>query len=123
LAERYRLVVITKRDLLDQERKIAASGLSDLFAAVEIVSEKTSETYERLFARHGAGADRSAMIGNSLRSDILPALEAGAWAAHVPYHLTWAHEAAEPPLGHPRFAELRRFSDVPHWLEGVEAGR
>jgi putative hydrolase of the HAD superfamily len=117
LADRYRLVVITKGDLLDQERKLAASGLGDLFAAVEIVSEKTSETYARVFARHGTGPSEAAMIGNSLRSDILPALEAGSFAAHIPYPLTWAHEAGEAPTGHPRFAELDTFADVPAWLE------
>jgi len=119
LGERYRLVVITKGDLLDQERKIAASGLGALFAAVEIVSDKTAETYRRIFARHGTGAGEAAMIGNSLRSDILPALEAGAFAAHIPYALTWAHEIAEAPVGCPRFAELASITEVPAWLEGV----
>jgi putative hydrolase of the HAD superfamily len=90
-----------------------------LFAAVEIVSEKDASTYERVFARHGTGAAQAAMCGNSLRSDILPALEAGAWAAHVPYPLTWAHEMAEPPLGHPRFAELASIAEFPPWLAVV----
>src|SRR3954462_8379095 len=90
LAEHYRLVLITKGDLLHQEQKLAASGLGELFAAVEIVSEKDAATYERVFARHGAGAARAAMAGNSLRSDVIPALEAGRYAAHVPYHVTWA---------------------------------
>jgi putative hydrolase of the HAD superfamily len=117
LAERYRLVVITKGDLLDQERKLAASGLGDLFAAVEIVSEKTAATYQRIFARHGTGAAEAAMASNSLRSDILPALAAGAFAAHIPYALVWAHEAADAPLGHPRFAELASITEVPAWLE------
>ena len=119
LSERYRLVLITKGDLLHQEQKLAASGLGDLFAAVEIVSEKDASTYERIFARHGTGAGEAAMCGNSLRSDILPALEAGAWAAHVPYPLTWAHEMAEPPQGHPRFAELGSIAEFPGWLAGL----
>ncbi len=117
LSERYRLVVITKGDLLDQERKVAASGLGDLFAAVEIVSEKSADTYRTIFSRHGTGAEQAAMIGNSLKSDVLPALEAGAYAAHIPYALTWAHEMAEAPLGRPRFAELTSISDVPAWLQ------
>ncbi len=121
LSERYRLVLITKGDLLDQERKVAASGLADLFAAVEIVSEKTTATYERIFARHGTGAPEAAMIGNSLRSDILPALAAGAFAAHIPFVLTWAHEVAEAPAGHPRFAELASIVEVPAWLERCAA--
>jgi putative hydrolase of the HAD superfamily len=116
LSADYRLVLITKGDLMHQEQKLAASGLGDLFAAVEIVSEKDARTYETVFARHGTGAGEAAMCGNSLRSDILPALEAGAWAAHVPYPLTWAHEMAEPPVGHPRFAELASIDQFPGWL-------
>ena len=118
LAERYRLVLITKGDLLHQERKLAASGLGELFTAVEIVSEKDAEVYARVFARHGAGAAHSAMVGNSLRSDVLPALEAGAFAAHIPYAMTWAHELADAPVGHPRFAELASIAELPGWLEG-----
>jgi putative hydrolase of the HAD superfamily len=123
LAERYRLVLITKGDLLHQENKLAASGLGDHFAAVEIVSEKDASTYARVFERHGTGARAAAMVGNSVRSDILPALEAGAFAAHVPYHLTWAHEHAEAPLDHPRFAELASIDEAPAWLEAIERGR
>ncbi len=119
LSTDYRLVLITKGDLLHQEQKLAASGLGDLFAAVEIVSEKDASTYERVFARHGSGAARSAMCGNSLRSDVLPALEAGGYAAHVPYPLTWAHEFAEAPLGHPRFAELASIADLPGWVQSL----
>jgi putative hydrolase of the HAD superfamily len=120
LSERYRLVLITKGDLLHQEQKLAASGLGDLFAAVEIVSEKDAHTYERVFARHGTGAAEAVMCGNSMRSDILPALEAGAYAAHVPYPLTWAHEVAEAPVGHERFAELSNIGDLPAWIEGLD---
>jgi putative hydrolase of the HAD superfamily len=120
LADRYRLVLITKGDLHHQERKLAASGLGDHFSAVEIVSEKDAAVYARVFSRHGPGPERSAMVGDSLRSDILPALAAGAFAAHVPPPLTWAHEAAEPPLGHPRFAELAAIAELPAWLEGCE---
>jgi len=119
LAEDYRLVLITKGDLLHQEQKLAASGLGGRFSAVEIVSEKDASTYERVFARHGTGAARSAMCGNSMRSDILPALEAGAYAAHVPYAITWAHEAADAPQGHPRFAELPSIAQLPRWVRGL----
>jgi putative hydrolase of the HAD superfamily len=120
LADQYRLVLITKGDLLHQENKLAASGLGDHFAAVEIVSEKDTATYRRVFARYGTGATQAAMVGNSVKSDILPALDAGAYAAHIPYHLTWAHEHAEPPVDHPRFAELAAFADLPGWLESLE---
>jgi putative hydrolase of the HAD superfamily len=116
LSDAYRLVLITKGDLMHQEQKLAASGLGELFAAVEIVSEKDATTYETVFARHGTGAAEAAMCGNSLRSDILPALRAGAWAAHVPYPLTWAHEMADAPSGHPRFAELASIGELPRWL-------
>jgi|SRR5436190_14782145 putative hydrolase of the HAD superfamily len=119
LSETYRLVLITKGDLLHQEQKLAASGLGELFAAVEIVSEKDARTYETVFARHGTGAAQAAMCGNSLRSDVLPALEAGCYAAHVPYPITWAHEMAEPPQANPRFAELPSIADLPGWVRGL----
>jgi putative hydrolase of the HAD superfamily len=119
LSEHYRLVLITKGDLLHQEQKLAASGLGDLFAAVEIVSEKDASTYVRVFERHGTGAAEAVMCGNSLRSDILPALEAGSWGAHVPYPITWAHEMAEPPAGHDRFVELATISDLPGWVRSL----
>ncbi|OHB30305.1 MAG: HAD family hydrolase [Phenylobacterium sp. RIFCSPHIGHO2_01_FULL_69_31] len=115
----YRLVLITKGDLLHQEQKLAASGLGDLFAAVEIVSEKDASTYARVFDRYGTGAAEAVMCGNSMRSDILPALEAGAWGAYIPYHITWAHEVAEPPAEHPRLAELKSISELPAWVRGL----
>jgi len=119
LSESYRLVLITKGDLLHQEQKLAASGLGDLFAAVEILSEKDASTYVRIFERHGTGAAGAAMCGNSIRSDILPALEAGAFAAHIPYPLTWAHEMAEAPSGNPRFAELASIAELPAWVKNL----
>lgn len=119
LSKTYRLVLITKGDLLHQEQKLAASGLGDLFAAVEIVSEKDASTYARVFERHGTGAGQAVMCGNSMRSDILPAIEAGSWAAHVPYPLTWAHEVAEAPVGHNRFVELASIRDLPGWVSRV----
>jgi putative hydrolase of the HAD superfamily len=119
LAASHRLVLITKGDLLHQEQKLAASGLGDLFAAVEIVSEKDERTYRTIFQRHGSGAEAAAMCGNSIRSDVLPALAAGAWAAHIPYHVTWAHEMAEPPVDHPRFAELASIAELPAWVRSL----
>ncbi|MFN6978820.1 MAG: HAD family hydrolase, partial [Gemmobacter sp.] len=97
LAGRFRLVLVTKGDLLHQESKLARSGLGDLFDAVEIVSDKTPAVYSAVFARHGDGAERALMVGNSLRSDVLPVLAAGGWGVHVPHALTWAVEHAEPP--------------------------
>ena len=119
LSNDFRLVLITKGDLLHQEQKLAASGLGDWFAAVEIVSEKDAGTYGRVFARHGTGAGEAAMCGNSLKSDVLPALEAGAWAAHLPYPVTWAHETAETPVKHPRFVELASIADLPAWVRAL----
>lgn len=103
---RHRVLLITKGDLLDQERKLAQSGLGDLFHAVEIVSDKTPAVYARIFARHGTGADQAMMVGNSLKSDVIPAIDAGGWGVHVPHSLTWALERADPPQGHARFATL-----------------
>ena len=97
LSARHRLLLITKGDLFDQESKIARSGLAERFAAIEIVSEKDPETYRRLLARHGVEPGRFVMVGNSVRSDILPVLGVGGHAVHVPYAVTWAHEEAEPP--------------------------
>lgn len=116
LARHYPLMLITKGDLFHQEDKVARSGLADLFSAVEIVSEKDVPTYARVFGRHGVAPDRLAMIGNSLKSDVLPILEVGGWGVHIPYHLTWAHEAAPEPLGHPRYVRLADIRDVPDWV-------
>ncbi|WP_417673709.1 HAD family hydrolase [Roseibium sp.] len=113
----YRLVLITKGDLFDQERKIAASGLADYFNAIEVVSEKTADTYQALFARHGSGAENALMIGNSLKSDILPALEAGSIGVHVPYQLTWGLEHAEEPAGHDRFHRIDHIGKLLQLLE------
>ena len=118
LKGRYRLIVITKGDLFDQERKLASSGLDPYFDAVEIVTEKTPDTYRKLFARHGPGPERAMMIGNSLKSDILPALAAGSFAVHVPHELTWALELAEEPANHPRFRKVGRLAEVPRLLAG-----
>ncbi|MGI4739705.1 MAG: HAD family hydrolase [Janthinobacterium lividum] len=87
-----RLMVLTKGDLFDQESKLARSGLGDFFDYVEIVSEKNEATYQRILARHGVAPADFLMIGNSLKSDILPVLALGARAIHVPYHTTWVHE-------------------------------
>jgi len=103
LGETHRLVLITKGELLDQERKLAASGLGDHFDAVEIVSDKTPEVYTRVFKRHGTGAEQAMMVGNSLASDIVPALTAGAWGVHVPSSYSWALDHHEGPEDTTRF--------------------
>lgn len=121
LAGKYRLVLVTKGDLLDQERKLAASGLGDRFSAVEIVSEKDRATYERVFTRHGTGPEEAVMAGNSMKSDVLPAIEAGAFGVHIPYHVTWAHELADAPEGHPRYVSLSRIDELPDWIAAIGA--
>ncbi len=112
LAGRFRLVLITKGDLFDQERKLAQSGLGELFDAVEIVSEKVDATYVTLFHRHGDGPDRALMVGNSMKSDVLPAIGAGAWGVHVPHRPTWALEHAAAPVGHERFRSIEDLSGL-----------
>ena len=117
LAGRYRIVLVTKGDLIDQERKLAQSGLGELFDAVEIVSDKRAGVYRTVFARHGSGAEQAIMVGNSLKSDVIPMIEAGGWGVHVPHGLTWELEAAEPPREEPRFAEIADLGALPGLVE------
>lgn len=93
------VLLITKGDLFDQESKLARSGLAEEFDGVEVVSEKDGATYRRVLARHGADPSSFLMVGNSLRSDVLPALDIGARAVHVPYQITWQHEVVDAPAG------------------------
>jgi len=92
LGKRYDLLLITKGDLFDQESKLARSGLAGLFLGVEIVSEKDVESYRRILERRGIKSKEFVMVGNSLRSDVVPVLELGARAVHIPYQVTWHHE-------------------------------
>lgn len=115
LKETVTLILVTKGDLLDQERKLAQSGLGDHFDKVEIVSEKTAPTYARIFA-HGGPA---AMVGNSLRSDVVPAIEAGVYGIHVPHDLTWELERAEAPIDNPRFHRIDTMSALPALLDRI----
>lgn len=120
LAGKYFLVLITKGDLFDQERKLAQSGLGDYFDAVEIVSEKTATTYRRIFGKHGEGPERSVMVGNSLKSDIVPAIAAGAWGVFVPHELTWVLEHVEKPAEAPRFREIPDLGHVPDLVANLQ---
>ncbi len=113
LAGTHRLILITKGDLFDQERKVAQSGLGDFFSAVEIVSDKTAETYRRVFSRHANGPEQAMMVGNSLKSDVVPAIDAGGWGVHVPHDLTFALEHAEEPAGSPRYRRIDRLRELP----------
>jgi putative hydrolase of the HAD superfamily len=113
LAAAHRLMVITKGDLFEQEAKIARSGLGDFFTHIEIVSEKTPLAYEKIVARYGVRPGSFLMVGNSLRFDILPVIEIGGRAAHVPYRTTWFHETVpESELVGKEFSTLERISDL-----------
>ena len=109
----HHLLLLTKGDLFDQESKLARSGLGDLFDHVEIVSEKDEATYRRLFQRYQAAPERFVMIGNSLKSDILPVARLGYRAIHVPYHATWIHEhVPEAELAGVEFQQVASLEEV-----------
>jgi len=118
LARDYPVILVTKGDLLDQETKLARSGLGHLFKAIEIVSDKNADVYRRLIARYGVDGERFVMVGNSLRSDILPAVQAGAHAVHVPYEMSWAHERVPPEaLADVRYHEIGHIRELPGLLQ------
>ncbi len=107
IAGGHEIVLITKGDLFHQESKIERSGLADLFRRIEVVSEKDPATYARVLRELDVPASRFAMIGNSLRSDIEPVIELGGWGIHMPYHITWAHEAEHALVeGEPRMLQV-----------------
>lgn len=112
LSARYRLVLATKGDLLDQQRKLERSGLGKYFERVEVMSDKKETDYQQLLKRTGCRPEEFLMAGNSVKSDILPVLSIGAWAAHIPYEITWEHEVVEAPLQHERCFELKKLSDL-----------
>jgi len=118
LAASHRLVLVTKGDLFHQETKVAGSGLGELFEAVHIVSEKTPDTYRRVLDEAGVDPASFVMVGNSLRSDVLPAVEIGARGVHVPYHITWGLEHAELPEALvDRVVHLDRLAHLPAALD------
>ncbi len=114
LQPHFRLVVATKGDLLDQERKLNASGLQHYFHHIEIMTEKQPKDFEKLLRHLDTPANEFVMIGNSLKSDVLPVLQLGGTGIQIPYHVTWAHEHAEAPLQHPHF---RSFDSVRHVVD------
>lgn len=118
LKGKYQLMVITKGDLLDQEGKVARSGLAHYFDAIEVVSHKTSDAYDKLLNKHHIDKSQFLMIGNSLRSDVLPILDIGAKAIHIPYHTTWAHEEVSDSVlaQYPNLVTLDDVSLLPEWL-------
>lgn len=120
LRDRYRLMLITKGDLLDQEAKLARSGLDVFFSAVEVVSEKDENAYRAILCRHGIQPSEFLMVGNSVRSDILPVVALGGHAVHVPYDTTWIHEHVED-ADTSGFSTLEHLGMLPVWLETERA--
>lgn len=121
LSVKYDLMLVTKGDLRDQESKLARSGLASHFEHVEIVSDKQSVNYATILDRHRIAPRRFLMVGNSLRSDVLPVLELGASAVYVPHELTWSHEAADPPPeGRPGYHRIHHLGELPALVEKLE---
>ena len=110
-SRRYRLVVFTKGELLDQQNKLHRSGLEPYFSHMETVSNKTEQAYRQLCQNLGVAPEQTLMVGNSFRSDIAPALQAGAYAVHIPYHVVWELEKSEE-FPHPRLQKITRFSQL-----------
>ena len=116
LNDTYKLVMATKGDLLDQERKLFKSGLAGYFHHTEIVSEKNEAEYSRIISHLDIAPEQMLMVGNSLKSDILPILNIGGHAFHVPYHTTWELEKVDKKIEHPNFRQLTSISQVLDFL-------
>jgi putative hydrolase of the HAD superfamily len=112
LTKRYRLVVATKGDLLDQERKLKKSGLEHYFHHTEIMSEKKEEDYKKLIQHLDISPGEFIMVGNSIKSDILPVLNIGGHGIHIPYHVTWGHEKTDKKVEHPNFKQLDSIKEI-----------
>lgn len=116
LKEKYRLVVATKGDLLDQERKLKKSGLEHYFHHTEIMSEKAEADYVKLIKHLDIQPSEFLMVGNSLKSDVLPVISIGGHGFHVPYHITWGHEKIEKTIEHRNFMEFKKLTDILEYL-------
>ena len=112
LKKTHKLLVVTRGDLIDQERKLAASGLLGYFEEIEIVSDKTRLVYDRIFTRHGNGPGRAMMIGNSMRADVVPAIEAGCFGVHIPSDYVWSMDLDSDPRDTTRFRRLAQIAEV-----------
>lgn len=109
---KYKLVMATKGDLLDQERKLKKSGLEKYFHHIEIMSEKKEPDYQKLIRHLDIQPSEFAMIGNSIKSDVLPVIALGGVGIHVPFHTTWAHEAVDAEINHPNFYQANSITEV-----------
>jgi putative hydrolase of the HAD superfamily len=116
LKDKYRLVVATKGDLLDQERKLKKSGISHYFHHIEIMSDKDNANYLKLIKHLDIQPEELMMVGNSLKSDIIPVLNVGGYAVHVPYHITWAHEQIEDDINNEKFRSMTSIKDILEFL-------
>lgn len=112
LSPNYRLIVATKGDLLDQERKMRKSSISEYFHHIEVMSDKKEQHYVQLLKRLDIAPEEFLMIGNSLKSDIIPPLDLGAWGIHVPFHTTWAHEEVDEEPDSDRYFHVKHLRDV-----------
>ncbi|MEK6450309.1 MULTISPECIES: HAD family hydrolase [Myroides] len=112
LKSKYKLVVATKGDLKDQHRKLHHSGLGPYFHHIEVMTDKEEIDYQKLLGRLDIQPEEFIMIGNSLRSDVLPVLELGGHAVHVPFHTTWLHEHIDHEINHPNFKTIKKLSEV-----------
>ena len=112
LSSKYRLVVATKGDLLDQERKLKKSGLENYFHHIEVMSDKQPDNYQKLLQHLDITSNQFLMIGNSLKSDVLPVLEIGAYAIHIPFHITWEHEMVTKKVSHHQFNKIASASEL-----------
>ena len=112
LSKKYLLVMATKGDLLDQERKLIKSGLEKYFHHIEVMSDKQPKNYQKLITHLNIPPSQFLMVGNSLKSDVLPVLEIGSYAIHIPFHTTWEHEKVEDEVVHCNFKELKLASKL-----------
>ena len=116
LSESYKLVMITKGDLFDQERKLEKSGLEKYFHHIDIVSDKNEKQYQKLVNRLDVRVNEFLMVGNSLKSDIIPVLNINGYACHIPFHTTWAHEMVDEDVIHPNLKSLSKATELLHIL-------
>lgn len=112
LSGNYKLALATKGDLLDQQRKVEKSGLQHLFSHIEIMSYKNKDEYKQLCEKLDCSPENFLMVGNSLKSDILPVIELGGYAVHIPYHITWVEERYDEKFTHPRLFQLSDIKEV-----------
>lgn len=116
LSGKYKLVVATKGDLLDQQRKLQRSGLTEYFDHIEIMPDKTEKEYRRLLNALDTPAEHLLMVGNSLKSDIQPVLSLGGYAVHIPFEVMWQHEVTDDNFSHPHLKKARQFTELPELL-------